>query len=114
MKSFFIIACLSMCFFQCSKPAQDRFSELPGFIQLLRSQTQCGDPWGYGASRDETTQKLTNYLKQKNIEIVKVDWENTGETAVCLACLCSAGSIIHIWAEEKYVDSLFKEGFRKK
>ena len=107
---------LSACFFllafackryTCCEPPVD-------FMEMVRTQTQCADPWGYGSNNDETTGKLKSYLLQKNILVGAIELRPTGEQVVCLACNCSKGFVFHVKAAGQYIDSLKGQGFALK
>jgi hypothetical protein len=79
--------------------------------ELKRDQTQCADPWGYGASDQETLDQLRDYLSKKNIELTSLSIKKESTAATCLACTCTNGSRFYITADEKYRDALKLEGF---
>jgi hypothetical protein len=79
--------------------------------EMMRIQTQCSDPWGYGNNEAGTIDKLKHYLAAKNILPDRIELQNTGQLNTCAACNCSKGSAFHVWAEPRYTDSLVKEGF---
>ena len=78
---------------------------------MVRIQTQCADPWGYGNTNSETIDKLKDYLSRKSVNLSNVEIQPTGEYNVCTACTCSKGFSFHVWADQRYADTLTKEGF---
>jgi hypothetical protein len=111
MKLFFIIACLVFLFFSCNRNDHGLCCDTVG-IEMIRIQTQCTDPWGYGRSKAETIALLKEYLLKKKITINAIDLQSTGETLLCQACHCSSGNQFHVWLTDlKLIDSLKKEGF---
>ena len=111
MKLILFISCL-LILQACVKHPVDCC--LPPQQEMVRTQTQCADAWGYGESNEETITKLTNFLLQKNIVVAKITLQSTGEEVTCLACTCSRGYIIHVWVEQQYTERLSKEGFTRK
>jgi hypothetical protein len=83
-------------------------------VEMVRAQTQCADPWGYGSNSDQTIAKLTAYLSKKNITVSKPDLLRTGAASTCLACTCGTGFTFDIFTEPRYIDSLKNEGFAVK
>jgi hypothetical protein len=79
--------------------------------ELKRKQTQCADPWGYGATEQETVSKLKDYLEKKSILVIAISLKNTQDAAVCLACSCASGSTFYIRADDQYIAALKLEGF---
>jgi hypothetical protein len=100
----FIIAALSMAT-TCKKEAEP-------VDELQRKQTQCADPWGYGATEQETVSKLKDYLTKKEILVNALSMKATPEQAVCQACTCSNGFTFYVQADEQYIAALKLEGFQ--
>lgn len=63
--------------------------------EMVRTQTQCADPWGYGASNDETVTKLKDYLRKKILLPFRVELQPANIEFVCQACTCSKGFVFH-------------------
>jgi hypothetical protein len=109
MKLILLIACLFLLSPACVKRETNCCAMPPA--EMVRTQTQCADAWGYGASSDETITKLTSYLLQKNIITSKTTLQSTGEAMVCNACTCSSGFVFHVWVQSQYINALTAEGF---
>jgi hypothetical protein len=109
MRLILIISGLFLFFPACVKREPDCC--LPPLAELIRTQTQCADVWGYGSKNAATITKLTNYLLQKQITTSKIELQPTGEAMVCTACICSNGYVFHVWAESQYINNLIAEGF---
>jgi hypothetical protein len=99
----FIVAVLLMAT-SCKK-------ESTVIIELKKKQTQCSDPWGYGATEQETVNRLKDYLAKKNILVIAISLKNTQDVAVCLACVCASGNTFYLQADEQYINALKLEGF---
>ena len=79
--------------------------------EMIGVQTQCADPWGYGANNNESIAKLKSYLSQKNITVNKIELQSTGEGIACYGCTCSRGFTFHVWVQGQYITALTTEGF---
>lgn len=96
----------------CVKPAPNCCAL--SSVEMVRVQTQCADPWGYGSNKDESIEKLKNYLLKKKITVAKITLEDTGEGITCYACNCSRGASFHVWVQGTYIHALEGEGFTVK
>jgi hypothetical protein len=93
----------TMC---CEPPA--------AFEDMVRVQTQCADPWGYGSNDAQTISQLRDYLTQKKIFVGEIQLLSTGEQVVCQTCNCSKGFKFNVRAAGQNIDSLKNEGFALK
>lgn len=80
-------------------------------VEMIRTQTQCDDAWGYGNTSDETLAKLKTFLAAKNIELERSALVAVPSDPQCKACPCSKGFEFDVWANAKYIDSLKVLGF---
>lgn len=80
-------------------------------VEMIRTQTQCDDAWGYGNTLEETLAKLTTYLAAKNIVLERSALLSVPADPQCKACPCSKGFVFDVWANAKYIDSLKALGF---
>lgn len=109
MKQVSLLSCLFLLNIACVKRSQN-CCVMPA-PEMVRTQSQCADPWGYGNTDPETIDRLKHYLTQKNISFSTVHLQSTGEYNTCAACTCSKGFAFHVWTEPRFIDSLTKEGF---
>lgn len=110
MKLFFASLFFLLLFSACVKDDHRVCCAMPP-VEFVRTQTQCADIWGYGATNDATIAKLNSYLLQQKITADKITLQATGEQAACAACVCSNGFVFHVWAKAQYIDSLTTLGF---
>ncbi|MEP6747392.1 MAG: hypothetical protein ABJB86_06685 [Bacteroidota bacterium] len=82
--------------------------------EMVRTQTQCADAWGYGKDNNETIAILSAYLSHRQIIPSKIQLQQTGEEVTCNACTCSRGFVFHVWVENKYVSILAAQNFTAK
>jgi hypothetical protein len=111
MKLFFILSCLFLLAQSCTRSKPEIACILPGLTEMVHMQTQCADVWGYGKTNEESITVLKKYLLQQQIIAETIALQPTGEEAICDACNCSRGFVFHVWVENRYVNSLLKEGF---
>jgi len=109
MKQIALLASLFVLHTACVKRAPNCCAMPP--LEMIRTQTQCADPWGYGNTNPETIEKLKSYLAKKDITVTNIELQSTGESNVCTACTCSNGFSFHVWADQRYKDTLTREGF---
>ena len=107
---FFAIVILVGLLPACAKKESIICCVLPP-VEMVRTQTQCADDWGYGTTDNETIAKLSAYLASKKITTSKITLAATGLQSVCQACTCSKGFEFHVWSQANYIDSLTSLGF---
>ncbi|MEO5681925.1 MAG: hypothetical protein ABIQ88_04745 [Chitinophagaceae bacterium] len=111
MKLMLIAGSLVLLLTACTKQGGSPDCCVLPAVEMVRTQTQCADAWGYGNTAEATITRLADYLSQKNIATSKITILATGETLVCDACTCSKGFVFHVWTASKYIADLKKEGF---
>jgi hypothetical protein len=65
MKLFFILSCLLLLAQSCTRTKPEITCILPGLTEMVSTQTQCADAWGYGKTNEESISILKKYLLQK-------------------------------------------------
>ncbi|MDE3248578.1 MAG: hypothetical protein KGO82_07965 [Bacteroidota bacterium] len=104
-----IVIGLLLAGFACEK--KDRICCALPPVEMVRTQTQCDDVWGYGSTDEETLSRLKTYLAAKNIQLERSALVAAPADPQCKACPCSKGFVFDVWANAKYIDSLKGLGF---
>ena len=71
------------------------------YVWILANETQCANPWDSFAA-DSVEEKVTIFLRSEGIEVYEINIEDqrSDSMAICAACFCVTGRIIHALIEE--------------
>lgn len=70
MKLFVYIIAVILLAEGCAKNEHLICCAMP-LVEMVRTQTQCADDWGYGTTDNETIAKLSAYLVTKRIAVTR-------------------------------------------
>ena len=84
--------------------------------QFYWNQTKCSDPWNTGEndSNEQTKVAITNFLKNKNINVLNVDFDTKSPLdKLCESCGCGTGQRIIVYVEEDDKNTMSDLNFYK-
>lgn len=94
----------------CSKDADDCSS----CVLLGYAQTQCADPWGYGADGSDVAVEyaVRDFFASTGVVINGVSIHGTAQPVVsCAACTCPTGKTIYALVDSTNTAALTRLGF---
>ena len=75
-------------------------------------ETGCSDQWGHANVPDKDKVKnVKEYLKSKQIRVLKVEIANDGTFEPCMACHCKTGKRIKCKINKNDLDKVINENF---
>jgi len=86
-------------------------------VLFLWNQTGCADPWNTGPSdsNEDTSEAMVTYLSENGVDEARIIRFAYDESIVagCLACNCTAGTVIYVETTETNSSRMEALGFTR-